>query len=266
MISCNNCFISTAASTISATGNTIVSGNSTNITDARVCFAAGGRVAVVGNGINPRTGVFIFGDNNNLATVLTENTVAGTVQNNNCFRCRFTGGYAFFSNAALTTGAVINPGANAWSVLSDRKLKKDIHKIVHSDVLEALNKLDVYQYRYKDSEEDSKYFYGIMVDEWNKYFIKDTDNTINTMDIIAACIASIKALKEELDEIKSKLSISSRYAQFNKIRTICLECKGGSCDLEKHVIPELHEEPQKPEKPEKPERLERLEKLTRILK
>ena len=109
-----------ASNTASGYGAIVVGYNS--ISSGTHSMALGNSVST--NGLN---GAFILGDNSTFTKL--NNTAADQ------FMARFSGGYRLFSNTAATFGVQLNPGATAWSTLSDSTRKERFLPLNHTDLL-----------------------------------------------------------------------------------------------------------------------------------
>ena len=84
-------------------------------------------------------------------TALIANT-ANTAQNQ--LTARFSGGYRFISGynagaGASIVGAVLAPGGNSWSTISDSAKKERFQSLNHTEVLGKLGSLRLGSWNYK---------------------------------------------------------------------------------------------------------------------
>lgn len=85
-------------------------------------------------------GTFVYGD------ASTENTVDATADNQ--FYVRASGGVFFRTNAALTAGCILNPGAGAWSCTSSRDAKEDFQDLDGEEVLQRIAGMPIQEWSY----------------------------------------------------------------------------------------------------------------------
>lgn len=140
-------------------------------------------------------GSFIFSDESNISG-FTQTTAA------NQFMVKASGGTIFYTNAALTTGVVLAPGAGAWSTLSDRNSKENIVLATPSNYLEKLDSIEVFQWNYL-SQDSSMVHIGPMAQDFYAVFKFGNDSTsINSGDFDGVNLILLKALNEKVAQIE----------------------------------------------------------------
>jgi len=101
------------------------------------------------------------------------------------------------NGAYLTTGGT-------WTNASDRNLKDDFSVVDDEDILNKVAQLDITRWKYKGTEE---YHIGPMAQDFYKSFdLGNDDKHISTIDPAGIALVSIKALKQENDELNKKLN------------------------------------------------------------
>lgn len=175
----------------------------TGTTDINKNFILGDRCIISDNYSSLNDGNVFFADSNLSSTIMVNDTSLGLFTYDS-FRARFRGGYVLYSNSLLTSGVVLTPGSSSWASVSDRDMKENINKLNYDEVHQKLKEIDIYEFNYKGS---NKKCYGTMADEWNKNFNKDSDKTINILDMVSVCIASIKKLSEKIERIEKMVQI-----------------------------------------------------------
>jgi len=131
----------------------------------------------------------------------------------NQFMVRATGGTVFYTDADLTTGVELLPGAGSWSILSDRNRKKNIEAINAQNYLNRLDNIDVYSWSYK-SQDSSVTHIGPMAQDFFKTFELGTDSTtINSGDFDGINLLLIKALDEKVKALNDQ---STEMAALNE--------------------------------------------------
>ena len=113
-------------------------------------------------------------------TMLADLQTAGPVLTptaNNQFVCRFTGtgagtdGYVFYSNSALTSGAVMANGGT-WAAISDENKKENLVRLDDvecSNICKKLSSMDVCKYNYIGNPQE-QVCYGPTAQDWHREF------------------------------------------------------------------------------------------------
>lgn len=134
-------------------------------------------------------GSFVFGD----LSVPQQNALVST--NPNEFVGRFAGGYHLFSNAALTTGVRVAPGANAWSSLSDVNSKEHFRDLDHDDVLAKIAAMPVREWNYKSQDAAIRHMGPTAQDFRAAFGLGEDPLRISTIDADGVALAAIRALE-----------------------------------------------------------------------
>jgi hypothetical protein len=136
------------------------------------------------------TGAFVWSDGGGTITSST---------NNNSVTMRARGGYRFFTSSG-TTGAQLLAGATAWSVLSDRNLKKDVQPVDYQIVLDKLAQVPVKQWRYVWETESDPVNLGPMAQDFKAAFFPGRDDTsISTLEFDGVALAAIQGLNQKIE-------------------------------------------------------------------
>lgn len=142
-------------------------------------------------------GSFIFNDKID-AIGYVETTAA------NQFMVKASGGSVFYTDADLTTGVELLPGAGAWSILSDRERKENIESIDAQEYLNRLDQIDVFSWSYI-SQDSSITHIGPMAQDFYHTFNLGTDSTtINSGDFDGINLLLIKALDEKMAQLENQ--------------------------------------------------------------
>jgi trimeric autotransporter adhesin len=161
---------------------TIPGGRSNHATN--YAFAAGYNARAT------NTGAFVWSDGGGTITSST---------NNNSVTMRARGGYRFFTGSG-TTGAQLLAGATAWSVLSDRNIKKDVRPVDCQDVLNKLSRVPVSQWHYEWETESDPVNLGPMAQDFKAAFFPGRDDTsISTLEFDGVALAAIQGLNEKVE-------------------------------------------------------------------
>lgn len=139
-------------------------------------------------------GSFIFSDQSD-PIGFTPTTAA------NQFMVKASGGFVFYTNATLTTGVTLAPGAGAWSTLSDRNSKHNIDSINPDEYLEKLDSIDVFTWNYISQDTSIRHI-GPMAQDFYQVFQFGTDSTvINSGDFDGLNLVLLKALYMKMEEL-----------------------------------------------------------------
>jgi ketosteroid isomerase-like protein len=129
---------------------------------------------------------------------------AVTASANNQVNIRGCGGFRFFTNQNLSAGVQIEPGAGAWSSISDRNMKENFQAVNGRDVLQRVLKLPISTWNYK-SQDDSIRHIGAMAQDFQAAFaVGESDTMISTIDPDGVAFAAIQGLNAKLDEKTAK--------------------------------------------------------------
>lgn len=132
------------------------------------------------------TGTFLFGDRS------TTTDMVGFAPNQ--FIVRAAGGTSFYSNAALTSGVSLFPGAGAWSNVSDVNMKEDFRDLDGEDVLSRLARMPVREWRYKAQDAGIRHLGPTAQDFHAAFGLGESDVRISTVDADGVALAAARAL------------------------------------------------------------------------
>ncbi len=114
--------------------------------------------------------------------------------NDNQFSVRSAGGTRIFSDNAASVGVELMPGANAWSVLSDRNRKENVTPVKAKEILYRLSRIPITQWNLK-SQDPSIHHLGPMAQDFYAAFgLGESDRSISTSDADGVAFISIQAL------------------------------------------------------------------------
>ncbi|MBP7828917.1 MAG: tail fiber domain-containing protein [Kiritimatiellae bacterium] len=156
--------------------------------DAKYAFAAGRRAKA-----NHR-GAFVWGDSTDL-DVSSTNTDSVTM--------RAAGGYRLFSNSSTNLGAILEPGATAWSALSDRDAKENFTPVDAEEILQQIAGLPITEWNYKADPNRRRYI-GPVAQDFQAAFGLGSDRTINTLDTDGVTLAAIQGLYQAVQELREE--------------------------------------------------------------
>lgn len=119
----------------------------------------------------------------------------------NEFTVRASGGVRFFSNTNLAAGVSLAPNANAWSVISDRAVKKDFAAVDSREVLEKLAAVPVQSWHYQWESADATPHLGPVAQDFKAAFYPGRDDkSITTLEFDGVALAAIQGLNRKLED------------------------------------------------------------------
>lgn len=86
------------------------------------------------------------------------------VGTNNVFECHYKNGFYFTTNASRSIGVQAGSGATSWSSISDLRLKQNINPIDLDHAYDAIDKVNVVNFSWKDDVENKQEF-GMIAQE-----------------------------------------------------------------------------------------------------
>lgn len=181
-------------------GQAMIAGNHLSLAQGDHSSSDGPNCVTIGTNLhnNNLIGAFIMGHDE-------VNAQSGT---NNQIKMIFYGGYRLFTTSNLTVGALLDAGANAWSVISDVRKKENFETANGKEVLRKMAGLSLSSWNYKGQDSKTFRHYGAMAQDFFKAFGKDsygaigTDTTINQADLDGITLIAIRALVKETDDLE----------------------------------------------------------------
>ncbi len=205
----------TTVSTPSTNNCVIIGGVSSTINDSTSSIIIGS------NAICDHNGCFMFSDN-------AGGMPLGSGANRR-FSVRCSGGARFFSNTLNSTGVSLASGGISWGVISDRNIKEFLVELSYDSILNKVENLPIYSYNLIGNPREVKCM-GPMAQDWHGpdgfpldpiiEEVEDPENegetitvqkeakdklSIETMDMIGVCFASIKALAERNNKLQAQV-------------------------------------------------------------
>ena len=183
------------------------------------------RTFIAGGGLGTKTSTFSdstilgsFWSSGHLGHFMFTDAAGGTTHSSSAdyeFSVRSSGGVRFFTNTTNTTGVSMASGASAWAAVSDVNKKENIVEVDCEEVLKKVDTLPIYEYNYKGNDAKIKCI-GPMAQDWHSSVLplEKLDNgedakdklRIEDMDMIGVCLASIKALSQEIKLLKETVN------------------------------------------------------------
>jgi hypothetical protein len=175
----------------SASGlNATVAGGNANLAQGSYSFAAGRRAKADANGS------FVWGDSTN-ADIFSGGT--------NTFNVRASGGTAFYSNSASTTGVLLAPGGGSWSGFSDRAGKSNILPVNPRAALQKVVQLPISTWNYNTQDESIRHIGPMAQDFFAAFRVGEDDRHITSIDADGVALAAIQGLHQTLNDEVSRL-------------------------------------------------------------
>lgn len=114
------------------------------------------------------------------------------------FVARASGGFYFYTNAATSLGARLNPFSSTWQVISDRDAKDNIEIVDSGEVLSRVLEMPVQTFTYKEGDPNVRYM-GVMAQDFYQAFGLGTDDKhVTEYDMAGAALASVQGLNAKL--------------------------------------------------------------------
>jgi len=126
------------------------------------------------------------------------------------FRARAAGGVWFYSNAAATTGVVLNPGDGGWLNASDRSLKANFASIDGKEILAKVAALPMSTWNYKSQDASIRHIGPVAQDFAAAFKFGADDKHISTIDADGVALAAIQGLNDILKEKDVRISTLER--------------------------------------------------------
>jgi hypothetical protein len=147
-------------------------------------------------------GSFIIGDNSTVST--TTSTAA------NQMTMRFANGYQLFSNTGATVGVKLDPGDNAWSIISDVNAKENFAAIDGEEFLSRIGTIPLTTWNYKGQDPGKQRHYGPMAQDFHRAFGTDkygtigNNTSINQADFDGVNFTAIQALESRTRKMQEE--------------------------------------------------------------
>ncbi|MFQ5492407.1 MAG: tail fiber domain-containing protein [Phycisphaerae bacterium] len=171
-----------------------IGGGSSNVASGEQAIIPGGfnciagfRAFAAGNHAHAiHDGAFVWADSNDGTVV--ESTAADQ------FVARAAGGFHFFTDYLMNTGARLSSGSGAWSAMSDRNAKENFKPVDPNDVLDRLVAIPLETWNYKSQDPSIRHI-GPMAQDFHAAFgVGEDDRHITTIDADGVALAAIQGL------------------------------------------------------------------------
>ena len=189
-----------------------VPGGRDNSAEGQYSFAAGRNAKANHNG------TFLWADSSNFDFPSTATDE---------FSARATGGVRFVTaiDGAGTpiAGVKLDPGDNAWEILSDRNAKENFVTLDTREILRRLSDLPVTQWNYKGQDPSDKHIGPMAQDFFAAFGLSADDHHISTIDADGVALAAIQGLYEIVKEKDRDLQTLQTENEELKDRLAALE-------------------------------------------
>ena len=118
----------------------------------------------------------------------------------NRFLVRASQGTAIYSNAALTAGVSLAPGAGAWSAVSDKNFKENFAVVDVRELLERLAAIPITTWNYQSQEDSIRHIGPMGQDFFTAFGVGEVETRISTIDADGVALAAIQGLYEAVQE------------------------------------------------------------------
>ncbi|GMU21993.1 MAG: hypothetical protein AMXMBFR13_20810 [Phycisphaerae bacterium] len=150
----------------------------------------------------------------------------------NRFMVRAAGGTYIYSNSALTGGVRLQPGASAWSTVSDRAAKENFSAVEGQELLEKLAAMPVQTWNYRSQDRSIRHMGPMAQDFHSAFGIGEDDKSISTVDADGVALAGVQALYQlvqdqnaeiaalQADNEQIKAQMAELLAEVKKIKAV----------------------------------------------
>ncbi|WP_420153453.1 tail fiber domain-containing protein [Siphonobacter sp.] len=202
-------FVTAEGQSSVAIGSTATSPGNYAYAIGRTVNASSERSMALGNAVGTgqgNRGSVIIGD---ASSSNTSNPYLQTTAPNQ-FMTRFAGGYQLFTDAIASVGVQVLPNGNAWQTISDSTRKENFRAADGASFLKKISQMRLGSWNYKGQDAKQYRHYGPMAQDFYAAFGKDDvgtigeDKSINQADFDGVNLIAIKALIEEVNQLKAE--------------------------------------------------------------
>jgi hypothetical protein len=189
-----------------------VPGGSANASSGNYAIALGQRAKSV------NAGAFAFADGSafDFATTAT-----------NQFAMRATGGVRFVTavngSGAPAAGVALGAGSGTWSNLSDRNAKRDLTPVDDAALLQRLDAMPMYRWRYNAEPSGALHLGPVAQDFHTAFGLGDSDRRIVDVDASGVALAALKALQARVAQREALIGERARQLDALRARVQDLE-------------------------------------------
>ncbi|UCC80271.1 MAG: hypothetical protein JSW64_02615 [Candidatus Zixiibacteriota bacterium] len=138
---------------------------------------------------------------------------------NNQFLVRATGAVKFYTNANLTSGVQLTPGATSWSSITTLDGVRNLRPVDGGEILNKIEQLPINRYSYKSEDESVEHVGPMAYDFHNQFGIGVDDEHISAQDQSGIALAGMKEMINIINELKDKnAELERRIAELEGTR------------------------------------------------
>jgi hypothetical protein len=141
-------------------------------------------------------GSFVYADASSSSTLVDPRAHSFTV--------RAAGGVTFFTNAAATAGVFVNPGAGAWTSVSDVNRKHRFREESGETVLAKLARMPIRSWSYRAQDSTIRHLGPTAQDFRAAFGLGESELGITTVDADGVALLAIQALEQRTRELRAE--------------------------------------------------------------
>lgn len=126
---------------------------------------------------------------------------------NNRVLMRASGGFSFYTNAAMPTGVYLAPGSGSWGSYSDVHVKRDFADLDVHEILRQVVSLPITSWRYESEDAAIRHIGPTAQDFYDRFGLGDSERHITVIDADGVALAAIQALNAEVEQLRRDLGL-----------------------------------------------------------
>ena len=135
-----------------------------------------------------------------------DSTGTATGSSNHQWYQKNSGGFTIYTSSNLSTWMALPANTSIWTCSSDRNAKENIEEVDTNNILSKLNKITIYNYKFKESN-PNYISTGPMAQDWNKIFPSSKYQLgVCSGDVLGVALASLQELIKEEAELQIKIN------------------------------------------------------------
>lgn len=170
---------------------------------------------------NNKRGSFVYADPSSI-------TVTNSSADNQ-FMVRASGGFIFYTNAAMTSGVSMAAGAGSWASVSDKNKKENFEKVSSALILDKIASLEISTWNYKSQAKTIRHIGPMAQDLYQLFSFGESDTTISTIDMDGISLSAIQELSKKTNELEIKAK------EIEKLQQLVAELEAQKAILEKRI-------------------------------
>jgi hypothetical protein len=188
-----------------------------NTASGTTSFAAGSHANA------DRNGCFVWADGSGWTQNCTIYPQGGSSYSAaNAFVARALGGVEFITNINASgtpiAGVYVGAGSSAWSQVSDRNKKHDLHSVDARDVLQRVVAMPITTWKYNSEVSGARHMGPMAQDFYAAFGLGDDDRHVTSIDEDGVAFAAIQGLHAEVVERDRTIKeLTDRAAELTKV-------------------------------------------------